>query len=301
VAATYLVRMKAGYREVKRVFRYGPRYPWRRYVVPARILKGIRIHTAETGDITVCTLTSRNDWLMCLWALASFYKFSGVRLPLLIYSDGSLTSRHVAAIKGVFPNARIVDPAAADSVVVGALATFPNCRQFRQMQPCARRIIDFPILCRTKSMLMLDSDVLFFEPPEELMKCLNRAGRGNFVFERDPQDSYFDSRENIRKSFHVDVAPRVNCGIMVADIADFDYARIERWLANDAFLKKHHWAEQGLWAMYAGEARTTFLSEPYDVDLSAEIQPNAVMKHYIKPIRDFIFMSGIPHLSRSLG
>jgi hypothetical protein len=300
VGKPYLARTRAGYREVKRVIRHGPSYPWRRYVAPARILKGIRIHTEEAADMTVCALTSRHDWLMCLWALVSFYKFSGVRLPLLIYSDGSLKSHHAERIRSVFPNARIVDPATADAAVAGALAHFPNCRQFRLLQPCARRIIDLPILCKSKSMLMLDSDVLFFRRPEELMKYLNGGRGGNFVFERDPQDSYFDSRENICRNFDVDIAPRVNCGIMIADIANFDYPQIEKWLGNDAFLKKHHWAEQGLWAMYAGEARATFLSEPYDVNLSAEIAPNAVMKHYIKPIRDFIYTSGIPHLSRCL-
>jgi hypothetical protein len=292
--------MRAGYREVRRVIRHGPSYPWRRYVAPARILKGIRIRTDEAADMTVCALTSRNDWLMCLWALVSFYRFSEVRLPLLIYSDGSLNKRHAERIRSVFPDARIVDPVMADAAVAGTLAAYPNCGQFRSAQPCARRIIDLPILCKSKSMLMLDSDVLFFRRPEELMKHLNEGRGGHFVFERDPQDSYFDSRENIRKSFDVEIAPRVNCGILVADIANFDYAQIEKWLANDAFAKKHHWAEQGLWAMYAGASRTAFLSETYDVSLSAEIEPNAVMKHYIKPIRDFIYTSGIPHLSRCL-
>jgi hypothetical protein len=300
VESKHLNRLRAGYREVKRVLRHGPGYPWRRYFAPTTILKGVRIHTDDAADITVCSLTGRNDWLMCLWALVSFYKFSGFRLPLLIYSDGSLKSAHTERIRRVFPNARIVDPVTADVAVTDALAAYPNCRQFRLTQPCARRIIDLPILCRSKSMLMLDSDVLFFERPEELMNYMSGDRSGNFVFERDPQDSYFDSRENIRKSFNVEVAPQVNCGITVADITNFDYPRIEKWLGNDAFLKKHHWAEQGLWAMYAGQARTTFLSEAYDVNLSADIEPNAVMKHYIKPIRDFIFMSGIPYLRRCL-
>jgi len=296
VDKSYMATMKAGYREVRRVIRHGPAYPWRRYVAPTRILKTVELHTDVAGDTTVCVLTSRTDWLMCLWALVSFYKFSGVRLPLLIYSDGSLTSHHRQRIQRIFPKAKIVDPTIADAAVCETLAQFPNCLQFRRMQPCARRIIDFPILCETASMLMLDSDVLFFHRPDELLSCLNGASRGNFVFERDPQDSYFNSRENIQKSFDIGVAPRVNCGIMVADLTHFDYARIEQWLGNAAFLKKHHWAEQGLWAMYAGEARTQFLGESYDVSLSAEIEPDAVMKHYIKPIRDYIYTQGIPHL-----
>lgn len=295
----HLKTVRAGYREIKRVIRHGPGYPYRRYVAPARILKGIRVQTDEHGDITVCVLTSRYDWQMCLWALVSFYKFSGLRLPLLIYSDGSLKGHHTDGIRSVFPNARIVDPAAADAAVTDALAAFPNCRQFRLMQPCARRIIDFPILCKSRSILMLDSDILFFRKPEELVKQLNQDQSGSFVFERDVQHAYFASSDEIRERFGVEVSARANCGIMLADISHFRYELLEQWLKRADFAK-HPWAEQTLWAMYAGEARTRFLSEPYNVTFSAEIEADTVMKHYIKPIRDYMYTDGIPHLDHCL-
>jgi hypothetical protein len=146
---------------------------------------------------------------------------------------------------------------------------------------------------------MLDSDILFFRRPEELVASVTRHHSGCFIFERDMQNAYFESPENIRKTFQVEVASQVNCGIMVADISNFNYAQIEKWLGYDG-IGKHPWAEQTLWAMYAGKGRTTFLSEPYDVSMSASIAPEAVMKHYIKPIRDYIYTDGIPSLSRHL-
>lgn len=294
-----LARMRAGYREVKRVTKHGPGYLWRRYLVPARILNTRVIRTETAGDVTVCVLTSRNDWQPCLWSLVSFYEFTRLRLPLLIYSDGTLDSTRTARIKRIFPDARIIDPAAADVAVAGPLSRFPSCRKFRLMQPCARRIIDLPLLCTSNSILMLDSDVLFFSRPDELVRQIESARSGRFIFERDPQDSYFESKESVLKNYNVSIASRVNCGIMLADISRFDYARIEEWLSVDSNWK-HPWAEQTLWAMYAGEARTTFLDECYDVTMSTHIEPDAVMKHYIKPIRDFMYMEGIPHLSRIL-
>jgi hypothetical protein len=299
VGTQKLAILRAGYREMRRIAKHGPHYPVERYIAPAKILNRYEIQTDESGDLTLCVLTSRNDWLMCLWSLVSFLIFSGLRVPLLIYSDGTLKSSHIKRIKSVFPNARIVDPSTTDDFVEQVLSEFPNCRHFRRTQPCARRIIDLPVLCNSKFILMLDSDILFFKRPDELVRYLNAEYPARFVFERDIQDAYFESRENIRKTFEVDVASSVNCGIMLADIEKFDYARIEGWL-GDASIGRHPWAEQTLWAMYAGEERTTFLSEPYNVNISAEIEANAVMKHYIKPIRDFIYTQGIPHLSRCL-
>jgi hypothetical protein len=299
VERPYLTKIKAGYREAKRVIKHGPSYPWRRYIAPASILNTRAIRAELAGDVTVCVLTSRSDWQPCLWSLVSFYELTGLRLPLLIYSDGSLESSHMARIKGIFPDARIIDPAEADAATSASLDRFPNCRRFRLIQPCARRIIDLPILCKSNSILMLDSDVLFFSRPEELVRQIESVGSGRFVFERDMQDAYFDSRHRIRESFNIEIASQVNCGIMLADISNFDYGRIERWLGQ-APIEKHPWAEQTLWAMYAGQGRTTLLGEEYDVTMSEQIKSKTVMKHYIKPIRDFMYTQGIPHLIRCL-
>ena len=296
---TTLATMKAGYREAKRVIKHGPSYPWRRYIAPAKILNTRAIRAETAGDVTVCVLTSRNDWQPCLWSLVSFYELTGLRLPLLIYSDGSLDSTHIGRIKSIFPDARIIDPAAADAAVAGSLARFPNCRRFRLVQPCARRIIDLPILCTSNSILMLDSDILFFSRPEELVGQIETVCPGRFVFERDMQDAYVASRTSIRDRFNIEIAAQVNCGIMLADISNFDYARIEQWLGQ-APIENHPWAEQTLWAMYAGQGRTTLLGKDYDVTMSEHIKSKTVMKHYIKPIRDFMYTQGIPHLIRCL-
>jgi hypothetical protein len=112
------------------------------------------------------------------------------------------------------------------------------------------------------------------------------------------QDAYFTTRVNIQSTFNRDISATVNCGIMLADVSSFDYSKIEEWLGQPG-VENHPWAEQTLWAMYAGEERTVLLGEEYDVTMSAKIEPDSVVKHYIKPIRDFMYTEGIPHL-RSL-
>jgi hypothetical protein len=229
----------------------------------------------------------------------SFYELSGLRLPLLIYSDGTLGVNQIRSMARVFPDARIVSPADTETAISAALSRYPNCIRFRSDQVYSRKIIDLPIVCGSPFLLTLDSDVLFFSRPDELIRQIESVRSGCFVFERDAEESYFESRENILKTFNVSIASRVNSGIMLADIARFDFARIDGWLGADS-VRKHQWVEQTLWAMYAGEARTTFLGEFYDVTTSAKIEPGTVAKHYITPIRDFMYMDGIPHLSRVL-
>ncbi len=299
MAKEKLAGLRAGYREVKRVMKHGPRYPWRRYIAPSAILKTRPVRTDKSGEVTVCVLTSSKDWLLCLWSLVSFYEFSGLRLPLLIYSDDTLSENHIRRMAKVFPDARIVDAAAAGSNIARRLADYPGCRRFRAALPYARKILDIPILCESTLVLLLDSDVFFLKRPDELMQHLTSGGKRGFVFERDIEDAYFASRAEIKRQFHVDIAARVNTGIMIADVSGFDHARLETWLAEGA-IETHPWAEQTLWAMYAGRERTVLLGQEYDVTMAGHIEPNAVAKHYIKPIRDFLYMEGIPYLSRHL-
>jgi len=295
----YLKSIRAGYREVKRVIRHGPGYPGLRYVAPTRILKAKAIETEISGDVTVCVLTSRKDWFACLWSLVSFYEFSGLRLPLLIYSDGTLEENHARQLAKVFPNARFIHSSVGESLVAKELSCYPNCRRFRKLQPYARKIIDLPILGNSPYILILDSDVLFLRRPEELIQYLGSNLCSRFVFERDFQEAYFATIDEIRERFSVDVASRVNVGIIAADVSNFDYAKIERWLAQDE-VAQHPWAEQTLWAMYAGRERTTILGAAYDVTMAARVAPGTVAKHYIGPIRDFLYTEGIPYLKRHL-
>ncbi len=294
-----LATIRAGYREVRRITKYGPTYPWRRYIGPAGILKSRTIQTDRSGDVSVCVLTCRKDWLSCLWSLVSFYELSGLRLPLLIYSDGTLSERHFRELAAVFPEATIVRSNAGEKIVTDRLSSYPNCLRFRTLQPYARKLIDLPILCGSPLMLILDSDVFFVKRPQELMMHLELKDSKRFVFERDPQEAYFASRADIEERFGVSIASRVNVGIVVADVTGFDYSRIEQWLGQDS-VASHPWAEQTLWAMYAGQEQTVLLGEGYDVTEEAHIEPKTVAKHYIRPIRDYLYMEGIPHLRHLL-
>jgi hypothetical protein len=290
-----LAAIRVGYREFGRTIKHGPSYFWRRYVAPVRDLKGRTIHTDESGDVTVCVITCRKDWLACLWSLVSFYELSGLRLPLLIYSDGTLGAHEMRSMATVFPEARLISSTAGAITVSNRLSGYPNCLRFRTLLRYALKLTDLPILCGSPRILILDSDVLFLKRPDELMMHLGPNWSERFVFERDARDSYIATRAEIKRMFNVDVPPRVNSGIMIADVSAFEYSRIEKWLGNDP-IWIHPWGEQTLWAMYAGQERTAFLSEEYDVTEEPHLEPNKVAKHYIKPIRDFMYMEGIPHL-----
>ncbi len=286
---------RATYRYLRLLAKHGPLYPFWKSMFPRRILSTEPIRTGLWGDPTVCVLTSAIDWLPCLWTLVSFYRFSGRRDPLVIYGDGSLTAEHAEAILRIFPNARILDRSCTDVAMVPVLKEYPLCREYRAAQPFALRILDFPRIVESRFILMLDSDVLFFDEPTELVDRVADRTPGDFVFQNDMQDAYALPRAHIARDLGLDVPPALNCGIMLADVADFRYEWIEEWLALPGMLT-HGWSEQTLWAMYAARHRPFRLSDDYALVCSRGISQSMAAKHYVKPIRDLLYVEGIPHL-----
>jgi hypothetical protein len=146
---------------------------------------------------------------------------------------------------------------------------------------------------------MLDADVLFLRRPDELIGCMESLGGGTFVFQKDIQNAYFAEPAEIDQRFGVKVPEQANVGIMFADVHQFDYARVEAWL-HQADLMRHSWAEQTLWTMYAGNERAKLLGDGYSVTLEKGVGRDRVVKHYISPIREFIYTEGLPEVRNRL-
>jgi hypothetical protein len=274
-------------------------YPLDKYRLAYRILRCPPVVTASRGDLTVCLLTCRRDWLLGLWTLVSFYVFSGRRDPLLVYSDGTVPPKGRKAFAQIFPGSRFVEPGAADRFLSEMLREYPLCREFRARQPCGRRLVDFPAMAGTPRILMLDADVLFLEPPHGLMAYLDADEDDVFVFQPDCQSAYFAEPDAILARFGVEVPERANVGILVASVRGFDYGRIEAWLRYPE-VRTHFWAEQTLWAMYAGRDRARLLGPAYAVRLERGIRPGSVVKHYVSPIRELIYTEGLRELRSRL-
>src|SRR5438132_7025642 len=139
------------------------------------------------GDCEIHILTSRKDFLLALWALASFYKVGNRRNPLCVHDDGSLEPEHYQTLNFMFPGCTIFTSQQADGVIEEHLHGHPRLRQYRRMHPTARKLLDFVICARTSRFLLLDSDVLTFAPLDALDTLSERQEN---VFMRDYQYAF---------------------------------------------------------------------------------------------------------------
>jgi len=102
-------------------------------------------------------------------ALKSFFHYSGLPARLVIQSDGSLTPASLDHYREHFPGCVIHTD--HDDVVRDALAGHPLCQFFLGHHAISKKLLHPLILSRADSILIIDSDILWFRCSEAIADC----------------------------------------------------------------------------------------------------------------------------------
>ena len=278
---------------------HGVRTAYYRDVVRPRILQTSPI--GETADKTceIHVLTSAQDWLNLIWTLKSFYVASGRKYALCVHDDGTLASEHFEEFEKQFPDARVMSRSKADAEVLSSLALFPRCLAFRKANHLAPKVFDFPFYLQGDRMLLLDSDVLFFREPTELLRAIEERSYRLNVVNRDVDSAYTVDPAEVKSRTGVDLIKRFNSGLGLIHKESLRLDWIEEFLELPGILEGHFWRiEQTLQALCSSRFGVELLPEPYDIRLSDGIN-NPPCRHYVGAIRPLFYSEGIRRLLKN--
>ncbi|MCM0594224.1 MAG: hypothetical protein ACSI46_04990 [Gloeotrichia echinulata DVL01] len=260
-----------------------------------RILKTKPI--ANTSDLTceIHVLTSANDWLNLVWALKTFYHFSQRHYALCIHDDGSLTPEHQQTLQHHFPDARIIERKQADEKVLTLLEPYPRCLDFRKTNHLSPKVFDFAAYLQSDRMLLLDSDILFFQAPTELLNRIENSDYQLNTLNGDVETSYTVDPEVVKSHLGFDLALRVNSGLGLIHKRSLSLDWIEEFLTLPGIIG-HFWRiEQTIYALCSSRFGVELLPAAYDVHLEGSIN-GSPSRHYIGKIRHLMYGEGIRHL-----
>ena len=284
--------------QARNKFGHGPRVAYYRDVVRPRILKTAPINTASGGVAEVVVLSSHNDLLNLLWSLKSFYHQTRENFPLVILDDGSFTGVDTATVLSHFPNARLILAERANSEVPTILRGYPLCARFREFHPLARKIFDAAFYLSADRMLLLDSDLVFFRKPEELLAAAAGHCPAHNAFNEDVQPGLNISGDEATIRFDIQLLDRFNsgCGVLRREALRLDW--MEEFLSAESIWNGHPWRiEQTLLALAACRDGAALLPSTYRVSLEAGIE-GCVMRHYVGAVRHLMYREGIATLMR---
>ena len=242
---------------------------------------------------------------MGIWASYSLLKHLN-HMPLLVHSDGTLGMVDKDAWRRVIPWAQFIERSDAEDRFVETVGKQSSiASSWRDTNHTGLKLFDPHLFGSLNNILMIDSDVLFFEYPLELINSID----GRFHWNHDVQNAYTVPLENMRTLIGSAVPEKLNSGVMLMPRLDTSALRsmaavLELFYEHGWRDLTHFWYEQTIYAGLIGSLghRTGCrLSQPYDCVIRAS-QECQVARHYCGNgvSRPRFFTEGVPRVANSL-
>jgi hypothetical protein len=248
--------------------------------------------------VSVHMLVSSRTWDAGLLAAISFEHFSARNWPLFIHEDGSVDASQRREIEKKLPGARFVPRAEAERVTRDRLASHPKCLSHRGRHNLFLKFFDFPAYAPYDRFLVLDSDVIFFKRPGEILDWVD-SGKEEFWFNEDTGEKYCNPRPQIEQALQMKIWKKVNTGICLVPKRAISLELAERLIA--AFeTSAHHpqFFEQTLYALMASAyGKGGMLPSTYNISWGYLRAPGSISRHYVGAFKhDLLYIEGAPTL-----
>jgi hypothetical protein len=253
-------------------------------------------------SVEVHLLTCARDWRGAAWALASFVTCSGSRWRMVVHDDGTLGTQARETLQRIFPALEFIARSEADRSMALHLANHPRCLRYRETHALALKLLDTVFLAKTPRVILLDSDLLFFHEPTEVLEWV-RQGREECRFNPDFQDAYCLSRQEARERLGVDLWERVNTGLSLLPRKAIDLDLCETCLVDKDIAEPGNlpWCEQTLLALCASHfGAGGLLSARYEVNFNPRVADDSVSRHYVGDLRPMFYAEGMYRVRRLL-
>jgi len=265
-----------------------------------RILFSKPIVCKNGSEFEVHIITSEKDFLGAIWCLKTFYHFSGVRPKLVIHEDGTLTANGIKTLLKHFVNCRIIRRKDADEDLKHFLANYKYSQKNRLNKDfvCALKLFDAFYYASVDKLLFLDSDILFFKKPNEIIEYI-KEDKPFFI--SDYKDSYAKPISQLNEMFGIDVFPRVNAGLTYLRKGYYidNLGLIENYFKKmDNLIEPHkvNRHEQTLNAILLSKCGAIRLNENYQISRQP-ITDKTICHHFVNDgSRDICYKEGLKHL-----
>jgi hypothetical protein len=236
-----------------------------------------------TLKYTVHTLLCKQDYNK-YWISISTLSRHLDKVPIFyVYSDGSLTKTQIQELK---KNKYIKYYSYAEvNNLVRIKIKNRIIKSMLNKNPFNRKLISLLVNGnKSRFSLILDSDVIFFRKPVEMLKILADKYSKDFYYIQDFQNAYIWTKPEIKKIFKTNIKDRINTGLLLYrtraitlnDIADY-YKNFKEF----KWKKKPHlpWIEQTAIALICSRNFSEKLPSSYYIN-NNKTPNNCTCRHY---------------------
>lgn len=231
------------------------------------------------SHLKVVTLVSDDDVEILLWSLKSLFLYSGKRWDLCIVDGGIRRSQRT--LRAHFPGLQMFLEPELTAATLELVKEFPETMAFRANKGYvpAKKIIDIPWILRRSKFLLMDSDILFFQKPDDLLSRLEDESYNRYSFSTDSLG--------------------INSGLAIIPCHDISFSRVEAALCGMSSERRHTWqVEQNLFSDLAKD-EFDLLPPSYAIEPITQSYEELVCCHFVHVCRDRFFRNGIMQLRRA--
>ena len=254
------------------------------------------LHFEEKETFQIYFLTGKKYWYQTAFCLYSLQKHAKINIKATIVDDGSFDEELESQVKKQFPSSEVIRKATIETLLDNILpeSRYPNIRKRRIEYPHLRKLTDVHVLTGKDWKIVLDSDMLFFNPPQDILEWYRKPEK--MLFMADIEESYGYPISYLQSLAGTNDFPsKLNVGITGIPSSSIDWDKMEFWI-GDSIDKygKSYLQEQGLTAALAARHGYLLLpEESYKVmPIVSQNYPPEILHHYVADSKFDYFVKG---------
>lgn len=250
------------------------------------------------GRFELHTLACEQDLVNTLWSLKTFYHFSEIRPRLVVYDDGSLSEAAINTFLGHFVNCQIISRDRFHRDMEDFLKTHRATLSYSKIRSfyCALKLLGPMYYTKSEFLLYLDSDVLFFKKPCEMLTYIES---GTPFYMSDYQDAYTYPVEFLNRLLKIELAHNINAGLFYVARSDFasNLDLVESYFKQIPEIEKQKYTlnrhEQTLASILLSKANAKRLSGDYQIS-KKPIDDKTTSHHFVNDgSRKYFYTAGL--------
>ena len=293
---------------IKETFRYG--YGWKgvlRYLVNKFWNSGA-IYNLKLPDyklidgIEIHMLCQKKDAVMLAWSLASFISQTGICPKTIVHDDGSFDKSTADWLESKFPELKVLSLEKANTLINNMIGLSPKLLEHRNRgHKLIYKLVDIFLLSQAEKVMILDSDVLFFNRPEEILKFINEDTDCDSLISR--HDGTYNLMLSPDYSTKYDMlkneADYMNSGIILYKKNKIGADKLSEYFENTLRKPGDYFVEMTGWASLIAQTKFKFLTKERYI-IKGRPENETVAKHFTNPRRHEFYVYGIDMVRKEI-
>lgn len=293
---------------IKETLRYG--YGWSgvlKYLVN-KFWNSKKIYDLKLPDykrvngVEIHILCKKGDSNMLAWSLASFINTSGICPKVVVHEDGSFNEDTTKKLELKFPELTVLSLKKANELIKKVTGLSPKFLEYREGgHKLIYKLVDIFLLSQSEKVMVLDSDVLFFERPQEILEFINSNSDYDSLVSKHDGTYNLKMSDDYLKKYDIlkNHADRMNSGIILYVKRKLEINKLLEYFENTQRRPDDYFVEMSGWGCLIAQVRFKFLpSEQYSI--KSKPNHNTIAKHFTNPRRHEFYIYGIDMVRKGI-